>query len=179
MIAAEKHGPVIALVVAAAENRVIGAEGALPWRISDDLKWFRKATLGKPVIMGRKTFESIGGALSGRDNIVLTRRARLAAEGAIVARDLDEALQLAAERARAEHGSEICVIGGAEVYAQCLARADRIYYTHVRSEIAGDAAFPEIAADDWRAIKVGEAAAGPRNEHACDFLVLDRRSPGA
>ncbi len=175
MMTPDKTGPVVALVVAAAENGVIGADGALPWRISDDLKWFRKATLGKPVIMGRKTFQSIGRALPGRDNIVLTRRDDFSAEGAMVARDLDEALAIAAGRARADHGSEVCVIGGAEIYAQCLPRADRIYFTRVKAEIAGDAAFPDLAARDWRVIRVAETGAGPGNDFPCAFFVLDRR----
>ena len=116
----------IALVAAVARNGVIGGDGALPWRISDDLKWFKKNTLGKPLLMGRKTFHSIGKALPGRDNIVLTRDPSFSAPGVFIARSLRGAIALGTTCARARGAEEICVIGGGDIYAQTIARADRL-----------------------------------------------------
>ncbi|MEX0645375.1 MAG: dihydrofolate reductase [Parvularculaceae bacterium] len=168
----------IALVVAVSENGVIGREGKLPWRISDDLKWFKKVTSGKPVIMGRKTFASLPGALPERTNIVITRSKFWSAPDAVRAGGLDEALALAAEDASARHVDEICIIGGAEIYAQTLGRAGRIYLTRVHAKVDGDAHFPELAKSAWRQTAAGGCEAGPKNAYSCDFFILDRLQAG-
>lgn len=164
----------IALVVAVAENGVIGNAGALPWRISDDLKWFRKTTMGKPVVMGRKTYESIGEPLSGRDNIVVTRDERFSRGGVIAARSIVEAVAKARECAAARGADEICVIGGGELYAQMIAAADRIYFTRVKAEVEGDGRFPPIVASDWSETVMGNCLKSERNQYACEFVMLDR-----
>lgn len=169
----------IALVAAVARNGVIGGDGALPWRISDDLKWFKKNTLGKPVIMGRKTYDSIGKALPGRDNIVLTRAPDFAARGIFIARTVRGALALGRACAKSADAEEVCVIGGGDIYAQMVSGADRIYLSRVDAEPAGDATFPALNPRDWREKKVGECGKTDKNEHACEFVILDRRGVNA
>jgi dihydrofolate reductase len=144
--------PIIALVVAVAENRVIGRNGALPWRISADLKRFRAITMGKPVVMGRKTYESIGRPLDGRDNIIVTRSPDFAAAGAEVVGSLEAALGLAAERAAARGAGEICIIGGSQVFAETLARAGLLHLTHVEGSHDGDVFFPPISKHEWQEV---------------------------
>ncbi|MEM9495269.1 MAG: dihydrofolate reductase [Pseudomonadota bacterium] len=165
----------LTIVVAVAQNDVIGVAGDLPWRISDDLKWFKEKTLGKPIIMGRKTFASIGKALPGRDNIVVTRSPAFSAPGVFVARRIDEAIKLAKACAKARGVDEVCIIGGGEIYAQTIDLVDRVYLTRVDADVKGDAFFTPMDALDWREIKVGEAHKGARNSHDCTFFVLDRR----
>lgn len=165
----------IALVVAMARNGIIGDKGTLPWRISDDLKWFKKTTLGKPVIMGRKTFDSIGKPLPGRDNIVVTRSDDWSADGVIRTRSVAEALSVAKERAAGAGIDEVCVIGGGKVFAETLPVANRIYLTVVEAEVAGDVRFPPFHRSDWAETSAGGCDKGPRNDFACRFFVLDRR----
>lgn len=167
--------PKLALVVAAARNGVIGAGGDLIWRISDDLKWFKSVTMGKPIIMGRKTFASIGKALPGRDNIVITRSADFAPDQTYVARSLEDALELGQNCAVAAGVGEICVIGGGEIYAQTIACADRIYLTRVDAKVDGDTFFPAIDSGDWVEKQAGSAEKNHHNEYACKFFILDRR----
>lgn len=169
----------LALVVAVAENGVIGREGALPWRLPDDLKWFKRVTLGKPIIMGRKTFDSIGRPLPGRDNIVITRDPAWSVDGAATARSVAAAVALAERSASRTGAEEICVIGGAEIYRQTLARADRIYLTRVRASLDGDARFPEIKPSEWREAAAGGTSADERNAYSCDFFILDRNAYGS
>lgn len=164
----------IALVVARARNDVIGRNGGLAWKISDDLKRFREITLGKPVIMGRKTYDSIGRPLPERVNIVVTRRGG-AIDSVLVAASLDEALRLGAEAAAHLDTEEICVIGGAEIYAATLPLANRIYLTEVEAEIEGDTLFPAIDPAAWSRRATGRAERSSRNEHSAAFFVLDRR----
>lgn len=166
----------VAFVVAVAEDGVIGAAGELPWRISDDLKWFKKVTLGKPVVMGRKTFDSIGAPLAGRDNIVITRDAGWRAEGVIRTGTVSEALRIAADCAAAAGAEEICVIGGAEIFEQTFALADRIYLTRVEAAVDGDAYFPQPKSEDWVEIPAGRCEAGPKNQFSCNFFILERRT---
>ncbi len=165
----------LSLVVAMAEDGVIGRDGQLPWRIRDDLAWFKKNTMGKPMIMGRKTFQSIGKPLPGRDSIVLTRAPSFAAPGAFVARSVEGALTLAEACAAARGASEICVIGGGEIYAQTIDRADRIYLTEVHAKLDGDAVFPALDSGKWAKERVGACGQTPQNEYACEFFILDRR----
>lgn len=140
----------LALIVAVAENGVIGRDNSLPWRIPGDLRYFKRVTLGKPVIMGRKTWESIGRPLPGRHNVVVTRNASFRAEGADVVSSLDAALELAGGIADADGAEEVVVIGGAEIYRAALPMADRLYITEVHASVAGDSFLPEIDWDQWR-----------------------------
>lgn len=133
----------VSLIVAVAKNGVIGRDGDLPWRIPADLGFFKQTTMGKPIVMGRKTWASIGRALPGRTNIVLTRDRQFQAEGATVVADFDAALAAAGEAA------EVMVIGGAEVYAMALPHASRIYLTEVHAAPEGDTYLPEFSRDDW------------------------------
>lgn len=167
----------IALVAAVARNRVIGRAGELAWRISDDLRHFRRVTLAKPVVMGRKTFASIGRPLPGRINIIISRDCAAPA-GALVARSMPEALKLAESAAIDLGADEICVIGGGEVYREALPLAGRIYLTEVDAEPEGDAHFPALDEAEWTRRLIGEAAPGPSNDHACRFFILDRRAMG-
>ncbi len=141
---------IVSLVVAMAENRVIGRDGGLPWHIPGDLKLFKKTTMGKPIVMGRKTWESLGRPLPGRPNIVITRDRNYRAEGAHVADGLQAALALAEELARQSAVDEIMVIGGAEIYRLALPIADRLYLTEVSLCPQGDAWFPEFDLQEWR-----------------------------
>ena len=164
----------VSLIVAMAENRVIGLGGGMPWQIPADLRNFRQLTMGHPVVMGRKTYQSIGGALPGRANIVVTRDPDFRAADADVVHDLEEALVKAAAMAGIEGAEEVFVIGGAEIYAQAMARAGRIYLTEVHRELPGDAFFPELAEGEWtesaRRRNEPETDGGP----AFSFVVLDR-----
>jgi len=165
----------VALVVAVSRNGVIGIDGGMAWRISDDLKWFKKNTLGKPVVMGRKTYESIGKPLPGRDNIVITRSMTFSKDGVFVVRSIEDALTLARECAERRSVDEVSVIGGGEIYAQTLALADRIYLTRVDVELEGDAVFPEIDRQEWRERVDGSCEKTERNQYACEFFILDRK----
>jgi dihydrofolate reductase len=139
----------IAIIVAVALNGVIGRNNTLPWRLPADLKHFKATTLGKPVVMGRKTFESLGKPLPGRTNIVITRDPQFAADGAVIAHSLDEGLRIADEVALRDGAVEIMVIGGAQIYAEALPLAQVLYYTRVLLEVEGDAWFPEIDPAQW------------------------------
>lgn len=161
--------PRISLVAALARNRVIGRDGALPWHLPEDLRHFKALTLGHPVVMGRRTWESIGRPLPGRRNVVITRQDGYAATGAEVFRDLDSALQALAGAA------EVFVIGGGEVYAAALPLADRLHLTELHAEVPGDALFPRFDPDDWvQASREPHAAHGGMRY---DFVVYDRRRP--
>jgi dihydrofolate reductase len=142
----------LAIVVAVAENGVIGRAGGLPWRVRADLKRFRALTIGKPVVMGRKTFESIGRVLDGRDNIVVTERRDFAPEGVLVAHGVEPALGLARKLAETHGADEFYVIGGGQLYAETLPLADRLYVTHVAAAPDGDVRFPPIAPAEWQEI---------------------------
>jgi dihydrofolate reductase len=166
----------VVIHVAIAENGVIGRDGGLPWRLSTDLKRFKADTMGKPVIMGRKTYEGIGRPLPGRLNIVVTRDPAWRAEGVEVAHSLAAAIQLATVRGRCMAGiDEVCVIGGGEIYAQALPLADRLHVTHVLAPVDGDAHFPPIDPAVWRAVRSEEVAAGEKDSHATRHTVYERR----
>ena len=168
----------IAIYVAIAENGVIGREGGLPWRLSSDLKRFKAGTMGKPVVMGRKTWESFpNGPLPGRLNIVVTRDNSYVADGAEVVGSLDDALKLATIRARCMAGAdEICVIGGGEIYAQALPLADRLHITHVLGEVDGDTRFPPIDPEIWKPVSSEDFAAGEKDSHPTRHTVYERRA---
>jgi dihydrofolate reductase len=162
---------VIAIIVAVAQNGVIGAANGLPWRLPDDLKRFKALSLGKPVVMGRRTFDSIGRPLPGRTNIVVSRQPALAIDGAIVARSLDEALVAAGA------APEIVVIGGAEIFRQALPRTDMIHLTRVHARVDGDVFFPELDPAKWREAAVEHHAADERHLYAFSFVTLQRIGP--
>lgn len=164
----------VCLVVAVADNGVIGHGGKLPWRVPSDLKLFRRLTLGKPVIMGRKTYNSIDGPLDGRANIVLTRDPEFVAEGVEVAATAAEAMQLASREARARGASEIMVIGGAAVFAALLPLADRIYLTRIAASPAGDTVFPHLLAAEWVEIRREKLPLHKVDEFAAEFIVFER-----
>lgn len=166
----------IAIYVAIAENGVIGREGGLPWRLSTDLKRFKADTMGKPIIMGRRTYEGIGRPLPGRLNIVVTRDKSWRAEGIEVAHSLDDAIALAKVRGRCMAGAgEVCVVGGGEIYAQALPIADRLHVTHVLASVDGDAHFPPIDPSIWRVVSAEDFPAGEKDSHAARYTVYERR----
>ena len=166
----------IAIYVAIAENGVIGREGGLPWRLSTDLKRFKADTMGKPIIMGRKTYEGIGRPLPGRLNIVVTRDKAWRAEGIEVTHSLDDAIALAKVRGRCIAGAdEICVVGGGEIYAQALPLADRLHLTHVLASVDGDAHFPPIDPSTWQVVSAEDFPAGEKDSHATRYTVYERR----
>lgn len=160
---------ILSLVVAYARGGVIGKDNKLPWRLSADLRRFRTITLGKPVVMGRRTFESIGHPLDGRTNIVLTRDPAYFPAGTLVARSLDEAI------ARAGDAGEIMVIGGADVFAQALPRADRMYVTEIDAEIDGDRSFPAFDRAEWREVERSDHQPDESNPYRYRFVTLERR----
>lgn len=160
----------ISLIAAVAENGVIGREGGLPWRIPEDLKFFKATTLGKPVIMGRKTYQSIGKPLPGRLNIVLTRDRAWHAAGVTVAHDLETALRIAQDTG----ADEAMIIGGADIYEMALPLAHRIYLTRIAREFDGDAQFPFLDPAEWTQIaRSGKTAGDVPFDY--EFLTLARR----
>jgi dihydrofolate reductase len=162
----------IALVAAVAINGIIGNAGSLPWRLPSDLKRFRAVTMGKPVIMGRKTWESIGRPLPGRRNIVVTRSQSFAEIGVDRAGSLDEAIVMAGQG----DAAEICVIGGGQLYEEALPIADRLYITHVMAEPQGDTRFPTIHQDEWLPVSSEVIEAGENDSAQMRFVVYERTS---
>jgi dihydrofolate reductase len=161
--------------LARARNGVIGRAGDLPWRLATDLRRFRKLTLGKPVIMGRKTWDSLTRRpLPGRLNLVLTRQPEFEAAGAIACADFTEALDIAREQAAEDGVDEVCVIGGAALFALALPRARRIYLTEVEGEPVGDVTMPALDETGWREVSREAVPAGPDDEFATVFRVLER-----
>jgi dihydrofolate reductase len=158
------HDIDVILIAAVADNGVIGRDNAMPWRLGSDLKRFKALTMGKPVVMGRKTYLSIGKPLSGRTNIVVSRDPGFAAPGLLVAGSLDAALSAARDDALRRGGHEIVVIGGSDIYAQCMPLADRLEITHVHARPDGDIRFPPIDRALWREIARSEHSAGPQDE---------------
>jgi dihydrofolate reductase len=163
--------PVVALVAAMARNRVIGGDNRMIWKLSSDLKRLRALTWGKPLIMGRKTFESIGKPLPGRETIVVTRDRGFAPAGVRVAHDVDAALALAEKIAGEMKASEIMVLGGGEIYRQTIERADRIYLTEVDLAPEGDAHFPAIDPAHWREVSRERGVRTERDE--AEFVYVD------
>lgn len=158
----------ITLIAAIARNGVIGRDNALPWHLPADLAHFKRATMGKPLIMGRRTWESLPGLLPHRSHIVVTHDRAYRAEGAMVAHSLDEAIALAG-------GAEVTVIGGAQLYALALPRADRLLLTMVDAEIEGDARFPDFDPAQWQELAHERHAPDARNPYPYAFITLVRR----
>lgn len=169
----------VVLVVALAENRCIGRNGKLPWQLPGDLKHFREITWGKPVVMGRKTWESLKGPLPGRTNIVVTRQKNYLAEGARVVTDVPTAMRLAQDIALVEGADAVAVIGGGDIFAQTMDTAQRLYFTEVHAEVAGDAFFPSIDMCAWRETSRTYMAADGHNPYPFSFVTYVRRSQGA
>jgi dihydrofolate reductase len=162
--------------IARAKNGVIGRDGKLPWRLKSDLAFFKAVTMGKPVIMGRKTYESLpGGALKGRTNIVLTKDRGYEARGVLVVDDFAEAVQIGREQAADDGAEEVCVIGGASLFELALPRARRIYLTEVEAEVEGDVVLPPIDESHWREVRRERHEASDVDEYPFTFRVLERR----
>lgn len=164
----------LTLIAAVARNGVIGAQGAMPWHLPSDLKQFKATTLGKPVLMGRATYQSIGRPLPGRLSVVVTRDEAFAAPGVLVARNLDAALAAASSEAL-RRGGEIIVAGGADIYAQTIGRADRLLITEVDAAPDGDSRFPVIDPAIWRLVDRGAAQRGPNDSAAFTLARYARR----
>lgn len=163
----------VAMIAAVAANRVIGVENQLPWYLPEDLQFFKRMTQAKPLVMGRKTYASIGRPLPGRLNILVTRNTDFAPEGVRVCHDLASALKLAEQQAYIDGADEIMVMGGGEIYIQAMAYASRLYLTEVAIEVEGDTRFPALADDIWREVQrvAGSPEAG---QPAYDFVEYRR-----
>ena len=168
--------PKLCAIVAMDRNRVIGREGDLPWRLPSDLKHFKRVTLGKPCLMGRKTWESLPFPLPGRPNLVLTRNADYAANGADVFTDMREMLGKGYELAGAAGVTEIMLIGGAQLYETLLPLCDRLYVTRVDAEVDGDAVFPEIQPAQWTLTNEQTLEKSAKDEFSFQVAVFDRVS---
>lgn len=164
----------LAAIVAAAENGVIGRNNALPWHLPGDLQYFKRVTMGKPIIMGRKTFESIGKPLPGRSNIVITRNAQFQADGVRVVDSMAAALRVAEDIALIDGVDEVVVIGGAEIYRESLSQASRLYLTQVHASVEGDAYMPEVEWSHWRETTREHFPAQGANPYDYSFVVFER-----
>jgi len=162
--------PLVSLIVAMAQNGVIGRANSLPWRLPEDLKRFRAFTLGKPILMGRKTFESLGRPLPGRANLVLTRDRGWFSHGVIVVHSVEEALTQAAS------SDELVAIGGAEIYRLVLPFARRIYLTHVHADVPGDTFFPDFDPTQWADVECSTHPADAEHAYQVTFVTLERRN---
>jgi dihydrofolate reductase len=167
---------VLSIVCALAQNRVIGRDNQLPWRLPRDLAYFKKITLGHPIIMGRKTFDSIGRPLPGRTNIVVTRQVGWSADGVVPTGSLDAALELATRVARDNGVKEVMLIGGANLYEQALPLAAKLYLTEVHTQVPGDAFFPEFSRAEWIELTREDYAADTTNPIAHSFVVYEKRA---
>lgn len=165
----------ISLIVALSENHVIGRNNKLPWYLPNDLKYFKQVTIGLPIVMGRKTFESIGKPLPGRTNIVVTRNTEWVADGVRIAHSLEEAFELAQSIAEIDGRDELMIIGGDQIYKSALPLVDRMYLTEVHAHIEGDAYFPEFDRSDWQEIGREDFEAAEPNPYNYSFVVYDRK----
>ncbi|PVV09003.1 MAG: dihydrofolate reductase [gamma proteobacterium symbiont of Ctena orbiculata] len=163
--------PLISLIAAVAKNGVIGIDNGLPWRLPADLQHFKSLTMGKPIIMGRRTWESLPGLLPGRRHIVVTHDRDYRAEGCDLVHSVDEALQVAGDV------PEVMIVGGGGLYRQMLSRADRLYLTRVEVAVDGDAFFPEIDWDEWQEVSRVSHSSDNNNQFPYTFIVLNRINP--
>lgn len=159
---------IISIITAMADNRVIGIENRLPWNLPADMKWFRQQTLGKPVLMGRKTFDSIGRPLPNRRNIIISRDTGLAVDGCDVVNSAEAAFELCRDAA------EVMIIGGASFYEQMLPKAERLYLTLVHANVVGDAHFPKIDFAEWHELERTDHSADAANPFDYSFVILER-----
>lgn len=161
---------ILSMIVAHADNRIIGKDNDMPWHLPADLAYFKRTTLGKPIIMGRKTYESIGRPLPGRQNIVISRDSHYQAAGVDSVTSVEEALALAG------NVEEIMVIGGGAIYAHCLPFANRLYITHIKADIEGDTQFPDYdEKEDWQLIDSEISRADEKNKYQLNFCVYERK----
>ena len=165
----------ISFVVAMTENNVIGRDGGLPWRLSSDLKRFKALTIGKPVVMGRICYESIGKPLPGRPNIVITRSMDFRPEGVIVVHSLEDAMDVAIAEAEKLGVDEVCVIGGGIVYREAMELATILHVTHIEATIEGDTFFPEIDPAIWEAGEAEQIPAGEKDDFSTRFVTYRRK----
>ena len=165
----------VSIIAAMDRNRLIGNKNQLPWNLPADLAHFKKVTMGKPIIMGRKTFESIGRPLPGRTNVVISRDPHYSADGVKVVNSLDAALRLAEDIALIDGAEEMVVIGGAEIYREALPLARRLYLTEVHAVVDGDARLPDIDWDCWREVRRERHDAEGNNPYDYSFVVFERR----
>ena len=165
----------VSLIVAVADNGVIGRNGQLPWKLSSDLKTFRRLTMGKPIVMGRKTFQSLKKPLDGRDNIVLTTDPAFEADGISVVDSFADAMTLARTLALTRGADEVMVIGGAEVFRAALPHAGRIYWTEVHASPDGDVLFPDVDLSAWTEVEREELPRSEKDDVTATLRVLDRK----
>jgi len=165
----------IVLIAAFAQNRVVGINNTLPWHLPEDLKYFKRTTSGKAIIMGRKTYDSIGRPLPNRTNIVISRNSDFQAEGVRVVASLEAAIELAKEVNFINDVQEVMIIGGASIYEAALPIADRLYLTHVHAEIEGDAYFPEVNFKQWVEVSREDYQASDKNPYDYSFVVYDKK----
>ena len=169
----------IAMIAGVAENGVIGSDQTIPWRVPSDMAFFKKRTMGKPIVMGRKQYETVGKPLPGRTNIVVTRQQDYRPEGVLVFHQIDAALEAARNVAEADGVDEIMIIGGGELYAQLMDRADRLYITHIDLAPEGDVRFPAIDPAQWTVTGLPEVTPSPKDEATYRVKVYDRRQDAA
>lgn len=161
----------LSMIAAMANNRVIGKDNKMPWHLPADLQWFKKTTMNSPILMGRKTYDSIGRPLPGRHNIIISRNNELLIDGCSVVNDLEEAIQVASED---KHHDEIFITGGAHLYDAFLERADRLYLTLIDTDIEGDTFFPDYTRFNWKEAERLDNAADDKNPYPYSFITLDR-----
>jgi len=159
---------IISMIVATAEGRVIGSNGSIPWHLPADFAYFKETTMGCPIIMGRKTYDSIGKPLPGRQNIVLTRSSDVVIDGCDVVSNLDEAFALVNQE------KEVFVIGGQHLYEQALPQVHRLYITHVQANLEGDTYFPDYSSYSWNQVRFDEFAADEKNAYPYSFELLEK-----
>ncbi|EJF75729.1 dihydrofolate reductase [Bartonella alsatica] len=165
----------VCLIAAVAENGVIGRGGIMPWRLSTDLQRFKTLTFGKPIIMGRKTWDSLGRPLPGRTNIVITRNCTFMAEGAVVVHSLLQACSVAKSEASQNGANAIFIIGGGEIFQQGLRIADKIFLTEVLASIEGDSFFPVFDKEGWTIVQTQYIPEGDKDSHPTRFIVYERK----
>ncbi|NQZ25856.1 MAG: type 3 dihydrofolate reductase [Colwellia sp.] len=170
---------ILSMIVATANNNIIGKDNTMPWHLPADLAYFKKVTLGKPIIMGRKTFESIGRALPGRRNIIISRDENYKPQGkgadsVDTVTSVEQALALVDGSDGSDAVDEIMVIGGGAIYAHCLPKADRLYVTHIKADIAGDTQFPNYDDASWKKVSSEIRDSDEKNIHQLDFCVYER-----
>lgn len=158
----------ISIIVAMDRNNIIGIDNDLPWRLSSDLKRFKAITMGKPIIMGRKTHESIGRPLPGRENIIITRDESYKAEGCTVIHNIDDLIVFCKAQ------DEIMIMGGAEIYRQTLSKADKLYLTEVHAEVDGNIVFPKLEKSEWEEVTRENHSADEKNEYDYSFVILEK-----
>lgn len=158
---------IVSMIAAMAKQRVIGKDNQMPWHLPADFNWFKRCTMGKPIVMGRKTYESIGRPLPGRRNVVISRNSDLAIDGVDIVASIDEALALLAEH------EEVMIIGGGSIYHSCLPLASKLYLTYIDAEIDGDTQFPQWSVE-WQEISREHYPADDKNAYAMDFVILQK-----